>query len=161
MHALAPVDGQVPPRIEPETLSDVFEVLTRAVFQAGMAWEVIDRRWPDFERALDGFDPYAVAAWGDRELDAVMAAPGIIRNRSKFASTVRNAATLVELEREHGSFAGWLAEHPGHDAAAGALRSHFSYLGSFGATWALHVLGEETPPHAEWSRLRPRGEPAG
>lgn len=164
MHDLAPRDEDLtPPRIDTASLDDVFEVITRAVFQAGLHWSVVDRRWPAFEHALEGFDVHAVAGFGDAEADELARDPELIRNPAKVAAMLANARALVELERSHGSFAAWLDEHDGYDAACTALRSRFAYLGDFGATWTLWVLGGPTPPYADWSRLggATRGRAAG
>lgn len=153
MLALAPTDDQSPPRVEPASLDDVFEVVTRAVFQAGLHWAVVDRRWPAFERELEGFDVHAVAAYADDDVDRLCAERQLIRNRVKWDATVANARALLEVEREHGSFAEWLGDFEDHEAARDAMCARFTHLGAFGATWVLWVLGGPTPPHAEWSRL--------
>ena len=153
MLALAPLEDQSPPRIEPASLDEVFEVLTRAVFQGGLHWAVVDRRWAAFERELEGFDVHAVAEYGPADVDRLVAERQLIRNRAKFEATVANARALVEIEREHGSFAAWLDEHDGYEAASAALRSRFALLGHFGSTWALWVLGGPTPPYEDWRRL--------
>jgi len=160
MHALAPRGDLVPPIIVPQSLDDIFEVITRAVFQAGLDWAVVDRRWEAFDRALEGFDAYAVAAWTADDVERLMQQGEIVRNRPKLEATRCNARELVAIEREHGTFADWLAEFDDYEAACAALSDRFAYLGTFGSTWALHVLGEEVPPHADWSRLGKRAAAA-
>ena len=48
-------------RAQPTTLAGYFDALTRAVFQPGLNWKVIEAKWPDIGRALDGFEPEKVA----------------------------------------------------------------------------------------------------
>jgi DNA-3-methyladenine glycosylase I len=80
----------------------LFELLTLEGAQAGLSWSTILRRREGYRRAFAGFDPDAVAAFGEEELAALLADPGIIRNGQKIRSTIANAALVVELRGEGG-----------------------------------------------------------
>ena len=73
-------------------------------FQAGLSWITILKKREAFRRAFDGFDPVLVAGYGPEELEALMADPGIVRNRRKIQAAVRNAKVFLEIQEEFGSF---------------------------------------------------------
>ena len=53
---------EAPVQIKPTKLADYLEVLSKAVFEAGMNWKVIENKWPGFQAAFDGYDPVKVSA---------------------------------------------------------------------------------------------------
>src|SRR5712691_1446656 len=74
----------------------LFELLTLEGAQAGLSWRTILHKREGYRSAFAGFDPAAVARFGDRDVERLLADPGIVRNRLKIASTVANArATLA------------------------------------------------------------------
>jgi len=149
---------QEPKRIRPKGLADYLEVLTKSVFQSGISWRVIEAKWDGFREAFHGFDPEHVAGLTPPDVDALAADTRIVRNRRKIEATVENAATLLELDRQHGGFRKYLRSHADYEALAGDLVKRFKFLGDLGAYYFLHVVGEETPPHDEWmARHRPEG----
>ena len=75
--------GQAPPRIEPKKLADYLEVMTKAVFQSGMSWAVIDAKWDGFREAFEGFDPEKVASFTPEDVDRLTRDTRIVRNRKK------------------------------------------------------------------------------
>jgi DNA-3-methyladenine glycosylase I len=81
-----------------------FEFLVLEGAQAGLSWDTILRRREGYRAAFDGFDPEAVARYDDRKVEALLADPGIIRNRQKIAAAVANARGFLELRREFDSF---------------------------------------------------------
>ena len=86
----------------------LFELLILEGAQAGLSWRTVLHRREGYRRAFAGFDPRVVAAMGPDDQATLLADPGIIRNRAKVASAVRNAAAFVDLAAEAGSFADWL-----------------------------------------------------
>lgn len=83
--------------------------MTKAVFQAGFSWKVIESKWPGFEEAFDGFDPHKVAFYSDDDLARLVSDKGIVRNGAKIKSTVENARFVTELIQEHGSAGAFFA----------------------------------------------------
>jgi DNA-3-methyladenine glycosylase I len=75
----------------------LFELLCLEGFQAGLSWITILRKRPAFRAAFAGFDPAAVAAFGDADIVRLMADAGIVRNRAKVLATIANARATVEL----------------------------------------------------------------
>ena len=51
-----------PTQIENPSLADYLEVITKAVFQSGMSWSVVEAKWDGFREAFAGFDPERVAS---------------------------------------------------------------------------------------------------
>jgi len=86
----------------------LFEMLTLEGAQAGLSWLTILRKREGYRRAFHGFDIARVAAMTEEEAEALRVDAGIVRNRLKIASTIRNAKVLLMLQQEHGSFATWL-----------------------------------------------------
>ena len=139
-----------PPQIQPESLADYFEALTKEVFHAGISWRVIDAKWDGFRAAFDGFDPEKIAAYTPDDVDRLAADTRIVRNRRKIEATVDNAETMIGLDAEHGGFDHYLGSLGGFDAQSKALISQFKWLGDTGAYAFLYIVGEEVPPHDEW-----------
>ena len=77
----------------------LFERLSLEAFQSGLSWLVILRKRPAFRAAFAGFDPAAVAAFGDADVQRLLADPGIVRNRAKIDATVHNARRVLDLDR--------------------------------------------------------------
>jgi DNA-3-methyladenine glycosylase I len=82
----------------------LFEMLILEGAQAGLSWSTILRRREGYRRAFDGFDPAAVAEYGDDKAAALLQDPGIIRNRLKVHSAINNARRFLTVQREFGSF---------------------------------------------------------
>ena len=85
----------------------LFEKLILDGFQAGLAWITILRKRENFRAAFEGFRPEVIASWGPDKIEALMADPGIVRNRSKIESSVRSARAWLAIQ-ERGSFATFL-----------------------------------------------------
>jgi DNA-3-methyladenine glycosylase I len=80
----------------------LFEKVSLEAFQSGLAWITILRKREAFRAAFAGFDPDAVAAFGDRDVERLLADAGIVRNRAKIVATIANARATVAL-REAGT----------------------------------------------------------
>lgn len=78
----------------------LFEKICLEGFQAGLSWITILRRRPGFREAFDGFDIDTVAAYGDEDVERLMADERIIRNRAKVLATIGNARVTAALVRE-------------------------------------------------------------
>jgi DNA-3-methyladenine glycosylase I len=82
----------------------LFEFLILEGAQAGLSWETILNKRENYRAAFDGFDPRLVAGYKARKISQLMKNPGIVRNRLKVASAVRNAKALLRVQEEFGSF---------------------------------------------------------
>jgi 3-methyladenine DNA glycosylase Tag len=93
----------------------VLAEMTRRVFCAGFAWNVIDTKWPGFEEAFLAFQPNKLAFEPDDFWEALTSDARIVRNGAKIMSVRHNARFVQEVAREHGSFGKFLAEWPSSD----------------------------------------------
>ncbi len=152
---------EAPVQIKPTKLADYLEVLSKAVFEAGMNWKVIENKWPGFQAAFDGFDPVKVAAYSPVDTDRLLADSRIIRNGRKVEATVHNAAAMLDAEKEFGSFAKYLEAMRPFESQLSDIKKRFKHVGNFGVYYFLYVVGEEVPPHEEYSaKLKGEAVPA-
>ena len=96
-------DYGAPDQIKPQALGDYLEVMSKAGFQSGMSWKVVEAKWAGTREAFHDFAIDAVAEMNADEIDALTQDTRVIRNRRKLGAVVSNAQRLIELEREHGS----------------------------------------------------------
>jgi len=131
--------------------STLFEFLILEGAQAGLSWETILNKRENYRAAFDGFDPQIVARYDRRKIAQLLKNPGIVRNRLKIASAVRNAQALLKVQAEFGSFDAYIwqfvdrqprqnrwksraqvpASTPQSDAMSKALKQRgFNFVGS-------------------------------
>jgi DNA-3-methyladenine glycosylase I len=84
---------------------ELFEMLVLEGAQAGLSWLTILRKREGYRRAFAGFDPEKVSRFDARRVQRLLADPGIVRNRLKVESAVRNAREVLALRRTHGGLA--------------------------------------------------------
>jgi DNA-3-methyladenine glycosylase I len=101
----------------------LFELLTLEGAQAGLSWITILRKREGYRRSFRDFDAEKVARYTQREVERLLEDPGIVRNRLKVESTVVNAARVLEVRQEHGSFAAYLWSFVGDRPVVGRWRS--------------------------------------
>ncbi|WP_313771084.1 DNA-3-methyladenine glycosylase I [Arthrobacter zhaoxinii] len=77
--------------------SALFERLSLEAFQSGLSWITILRKREAFRAAFAGFDPHAVAAFGDADRTRLLSDPGIVRNAAKIDAVISNARALLAL----------------------------------------------------------------
>ena len=96
--------------------SYLFELLVLEGAQAGLSWSTVLNKRENYRKALDGFDPVRIARYTDAKLAKLLEDPGIIRNRLKVQSAVKNARAFLAVQAEHGTFAdylwGWVDGRP-------------------------------------------------
>jgi len=85
-----------------------FEFLILEGAQAGLSWYTVLRKRGHYRAAFDGFDPEKIARYDEAKIAALLADPGIIRNRAKVAAAVNNAQRFLVVREEFGSFAAYL-----------------------------------------------------
>ena len=143
-----------PKQIEPKSLGDYLEVMSKSVFQTGISWRVVENKWAGIREAFRDFDAQAVASMGERDIDKLAGDTRVIRNRRKLEAIVENANRLLQLEAEHGSFRNYLRSHGGFEAKVKDLKKQFKFLGETGSYVFLYIVGEQVPPHEEWEASR-------
>ena len=123
-----------------------FSLMTRRIFRAGLKHDMVDAKWPAFEEAFSGFDPRAVRAMNDEDLDRLMSDKRLIRHGGKMTACLRNAAALCDLIEESGSFGAYLAAWPGSDIVGlwHDLARRFTQLGGNSGPMFLRMAGKDT-----------------
>jgi 3-methyladenine DNA glycosylase Tag len=147
---------KAPDQIQPASLADYLDVLSRVVFQTGISWQVIENKWPGIRDAFRDFDPAVVATLTESDIEALMGDRRIIRNPRKVQAIVENARTLLELESAFGSFPAYLRSLGDFEATARDLRKRFRFVGDLGAFYFLYVVGENVPAYEDWCASRGR-----
>ncbi len=123
----------------------LFELLVLEGAQAGLSWETILRKRARYREVFDQFDPAAVASYGPAKVEALLADPGIVRNRLKIAAAIQNARAVLAIRDELGSFDAYIWRFVGGTPRTNAWRS-------------LAELPARTPESDAMSReLRRRG----
>ena len=85
-----------------------FELLVLEGAQAGLSWLTILKKRDAYRKAFDGFDPRKVARYDARKVARLLADDGIIRNRLKIEAAIANARAFLVVQREFGSFDGYV-----------------------------------------------------
>ncbi len=86
----------------------LFEFLILEGAQAGLSWITVLRKRERYRQVMAGFDPEALATWGEAEIANWLQDPGIIRNRLKLRATLQNARAFLRVREEFGSFDAYL-----------------------------------------------------
>ena len=82
----------------------LFEFLLLEGAQAGLSWDTILQKRQNYRAAFDGFDPQRIARYDSRKVRALLANPGIVRNRLKIGSALQNAKAFLAVQDEFGTF---------------------------------------------------------
>lgn len=101
----------------------LFEMLVLEGAQAGLSWATILHRREGYRRAFAGFDPAAVARFGEPEVAGLLADPAIVRNRLKIEAAIGNARALLDLQARGGSLDALLWSFVGGVPRVGRFRS--------------------------------------
>ncbi|MFQ6074927.1 MAG: DNA-3-methyladenine glycosylase I [Candidatus Bathyarchaeia archaeon] len=144
----------------PETDDGYFENMTRIVFQSGLDWRMIGRKWPNFRQAFRGFDVEAVAAFGPEDVERLMGDRGIVRNRGKIMATIHNAKEFLRIKDAHGSFRAYLNgldKTKGWSRALRDIQRRFKWLGPTSVQLFLYTVGEDVGYPETGHRVRRHG----
>jgi DNA-3-methyladenine glycosylase I len=111
--------------------NQLFERLVLEINQAGLSWETILKKQENFKKAYDNFEITKVANYGEKEKARLLEDAGIIRNRLKVEAAIYNAKEILKLQKEFGSFRGWIdANHPKEKQEWVRLfKKHFKFVG--------------------------------
>lgn len=160
----------------------LFELLILEGAQAGLSWATVLKKRAHYRQVFDGFEPALIARYDDAKVAALLADPGIIRNRAKVAATIQNARSYLALQAEGQSFSDFLwqfvggktihnhwatmAEVPAKTAQSDAmskalLRAGFKFVGSticYAFMQASGMVNDHLlacPRHAEVQKYQP------
>lgn len=149
----------IPEVIAPRAIDDYFEVMTRAVFQAGVSWAQIARHWNAYRRAFSNFDVARVAAYGEPDVHAVLDEPGVLRHRRKIEATISNAQALLILIEEFGDFHSYAGSFASYLELAHDIKKRFKFMGDMNAWYLLFRVGEPVPSFDAWVKTIPGDHP--
>ena len=99
------------PKFDDRTL---FEMLILEGAQSGLSWITILKRRERYRRAFDNFDVQKVAAYDGKDLARLLGDKGIIRNKLKVNSAIKNAKAFIEIQKEFGTFSKYIWGFVGH-----------------------------------------------
>jgi DNA-3-methyladenine glycosylase I len=91
----------------------LFEFLLLEGAQAGLSWDTILNKRENYRAAFDSFDPALIARYNSKKMNALLLNSGIIRNRLKIASAVKNAKAFLQVQKEFGSFDAYIWQFVG------------------------------------------------
>jgi len=92
----------------------LFELLNLEGAQAGLSWSTVLKKREHYRLVFDGFQPEAIARYDEVKVAALLADPGIIRNRAKVAATIQNAKAFLAIKESGQSFSDYLWQFVGN-----------------------------------------------
>lgn len=101
----------------------LFEFLILDGMQAGLSWAIILKKRDNFRRAFDNFDPTMIARYDDAKVAALLADPGIVRNRLKVAAAIQNARAFLQVQEAFGGFNDYIWQFVGGQPRKNAWRA--------------------------------------
>jgi 3-methyladenine DNA glycosylase Tag len=137
----------IPPRKKPKDEKGYFEILSKAVFNAGFSYQVVNNKWKGIKQVFREFEPEIVSNWTVDEVSEALTSPKIIRNARKVNAIVSNAKVFLDLVKEHGSFESYLKSfrEESYEERQKILSKQFKWLGPRGAHFFLWSIGEDAP----------------
>jgi len=138
----------IPPQEKPIDEKGYFEILSKAVFNAGFSYQVVRTKWEGIKEVFNDFDPEIVSNWTIDEVSDALESPKIIRNSKKVNAIVSNAKIFLELVRKHSSFENFLESFRDkcYEDKQQIIAKQFKWLGPTGAHFFLWSIGEDAPP---------------
>lgn len=135
--------------------------MTRAVFQAGLRWSLIESKWPAFRAAFANFDAEKVAAFTSADVERLSEDEGIIRSPKKIEGTVKNARVMMELEKQFGSLHDYFVSFGDYQKLIADIRKRFAFMGEMSVYYFLFRVGEQAllPEFDEWIKTIPGHHP--
>ena len=123
-----------------------FENMSRVIFQAGLNWNVIDKKWTTTKTAFAEFSITKVACFTDKDVQRLMNDTGIVRNKSKVCALIQNASEFQNVKKQHGSFQAYLDsldKSKNYSLVMEELTKRFKRLGQSSASLFLYSAGED------------------
>lgn len=150
-HGAAGLEARLPTPKTPDELRATpddryLSDMQRRIFRAGLKHSLVDAKWPAFEEVFHHFEPRRVRAMPDEDLEKLLGDARLIRHWGKLKSVRDNAAALLDVAAENGSFGAWLAGWPGDDIVGlwEALAKRFGQMGGNSGPSFLRMVGKDT-----------------
>ena len=136
--------GKVPPNDDA-----YFENMSHIIFQAGLNWNVIEKKWETTQKAFAGFSVEKVSRFTNTDVERLLKDKGIVRNRSKIEAIIQNAVKLKDIKKQCGSFKAYidsLDKSQNYTNVVKELSTKFKRLGPSSAGLFLYTVGEDIEP---------------
>lgn len=130
----------------PPSDSVCFENMCRIIFQAGLNWSVVEKKWATTKKAFDDFSPEKVSVFTSPDVARLMKDEGIVRNKGKISSIIQNAKEFERIKKEYGSFQKYLDKldkSHNYSSVVKELTARFKWLGPSSASLFLYSVGEK------------------
>ena len=102
----------------------LFEMLILDGAQAGLSWSTILNKRENYRNAFDSFDFHKVAQYDEKKIQSLLTNPGIVRNKLKIQSTVKNAQVYLKIIEEFGSFDKYLWSYVDYKP----VQNHYTHI---------------------------------
>jgi len=129
----------------PQSDDAYFENMCRIVFQAGLNWSVIEKKWQTMRKAFANFNIDKVAAFTNQDVERLLKDEGVVRHRGKIEATIQNALRFKEIQKQDGNFRKYLSRFDksnNYQQVVNELTNRFRWLGPSSAQMYLHTVGE-------------------
>jgi 3-methyladenine DNA glycosylase len=133
----------------PRSDREYFENLCRILFQTGLNWAVVEKKWPTIRPAFCNFDIDRIAVFTDADVERLLNDRGIIRNQYKLHAIIENARQFQRIRRRYGSFQAYLDsfdKSENYAQVVKALSECFMRIGPITAALFLISVGENIKP---------------
>ena len=133
-------------KTRPSSDDAYFENMTHVIFQAGLSWKMIEKKWPNFKKAFENFSIDRVAMFNEDDIKRLMADSSIVRNRKKISATIHNSNQFQKIRKEFGSFQLYLDgldKSKDYSLVIKELNKIFKHLGPSSARIFLYSVGED------------------
>ena len=150
-HGAAALDARLP---QPKSASELaatpddryLSQMSLRIFRAGLKHSVVDAKWPAFEEVFARFDPRRVRAMPDEAMEKLLGDTRLIRHWGKLKAVRDNAAAMLAVADEFGSFGRWLATWPSDNVVGlwDELAARFSQMGGNSGPMLLRMVGKDS-----------------
>ncbi len=126
-----------------------FENLCRIIFQTGLNWHVVDKKWENIKHAFCNFDIDSIADFNDHDIDRLLSDKRIIRNKYKIHAIITNAKIFKKITKNCGSFKAYIDKMDKADnyqKVVAELADTFERIGPTTASLFLFSVGEKIKP---------------
>jgi len=134
----------------PKDDASYFDFMSRAIFTAGLNWRMVEKKWPDIRKAFHGFSPAKVSKLSNKDVKTLMSNERNIRNEKKIWATIENARTILDLQKEHGSFGNYFDSFGDKEKLLlEDLPRRFKFMGPSTSRMFLYLVGYQLTPTKE------------
>ncbi len=123
-----------------------FENMSRVIFQAGLNWQVVDKKWPAIKEAFFDFNVEKIEKFTEEDVVRLLEDPNIIRHKGKIQAIIQNARNFQAIKHNYGSFQKYLDSLDKTDNYSKVVKdliNKFKWLGPSTASTYLYTVGED------------------